>query len=212
MLYLQNENILFLRLPKTGSTAMANFLIENFSNIKLSWFYYKNKDLTNLDKPHVDKKLSHMTLQYIWDNNIIDKDKLSKARIIAVVRNPGHRLLSLYNSRNRNKSQKDFLKRLIVGNGWILDYNKSQLTPYRDYVTIDDKIPDNVELWPFEFIDELAKTLKSDVPLKKANVSSDKLRNSVITDNARKFITKTHAADYILYHEAHIRFLKYKYP
>lgn len=112
-------NNVFIRVPKTGSEALAKFFIDNVlesgdkSTILLEreiikpkhkWQEYSIQFKIEGNNYHK----SHMTAQYAIDNNLVPMD----AKFIATIRDPIEKQLSLYLSNSRLKSVKNTNKKV----------------------------------------------------------------------------------------------------
>lgn len=134
MIYLPNINTVFINVPKNASTSFG-VLLKDSATI-----------FTN----------EHLTLQEIENRIILPID----VKFVAIIREPFERLLSLYLYRIKQQrydvkipSPADFKKRLIKGNGTLIDHpwqmrlQSAYMPKYRG------------TWWDYKNIDKLAKTI-----------------------------------------------------
>ena len=105
----KERNFIYLRVPKTGSTSMMNYLRDNLGNNEgttytlMNIFEWEGKNL-----PIGQEKFNpHSTITEALKNGIIDNSFLEKTNIYACLRDPIERFLSCcYHFKNPNN---DFL-------------------------------------------------------------------------------------------------------
>ena len=95
---------IYLAVPKTGTTSIQTYLIENLNNeenISHTQVPYKGNILPRRNMPkgrEGDNKLSdldpHLTLQNGIDSGLFTKDELEDFSIYAIIRDPVDRFLS----------------------------------------------------------------------------------------------------------------------
>jgi len=186
MIYFSKMNMLYLRIPKTGSTAFAAFLIENF---------YNSKDNNVLvDIPYTlngklifssDPSNPHPGLQYAIDHDILLREDLHTTNVFAFVRNPLEKQLGLYLNRiSRTEGYSkanpaEFRSLLKNGKGYISDHNPRHSVPQHTFFEVDGEMHGTP--YSYNSIDLVAADflLKSEkkIPLKKINVT-DKPRST----------------------------------
>jgi len=92
----KERNFIYLRVPKTGSTSMMNYLIDNLGSNEgtihtlMNIFQWEGKNLP-VEK---EKLWPHSNITEILEHRIIDNHFLEKTNIYACLRNPVERFLS----------------------------------------------------------------------------------------------------------------------
>jgi len=119
MIWLKQHKIVFVKIPKNASEAIAHHLF-TYASSPEDVFTHDNGVQQNLTAPHVTH--SHMDVAYILEHDLATVEN----RFIGVIRNPTERLLSLYLYRCRQNryetkaSPEDFRKR--AQRGFIQDH------------------------------------------------------------------------------------------
>lgn len=201
----------FISVPKNGSTSIRRFFIDNVVQLEDVYADYYQSETErwsrNLSSEHA--RYSHMDLQYAIDNDLIDPLET----IVAVVREPFERLLSLYLYRfkqgalNEKPSVEHF--RRSVADGYLPDQpwqNQTQAS----FLRYNGKPLG--KWWLFEDIDYrlvqfcLKRRIKMRVPPRRQNVSlkSYETRDYLTTfyDKATtEAVARYYAEDIELYHK-----------
>lgn len=188
MIYIKNQNICLLRVPKTGSTSLWWFLIENnlvdkegsysrrCDSIKYKKSLIPLDYSKNINKSHAQH--SHMDVKYILENKVIPVNKDTK--FVATIRNPIERLLSLYLYRCRkgeyqnNVPNKEDFKRKVLENtkapiGCIKDHAWQMQFQHTFLNGTENPI-----WWCYDYLQEHLKEMFGDYKLDKLNVTNIK--------------------------------------
>lgn len=182
MIYLSNINTLFISVPKNASTSFSALL-----------------------KPQADiYSNEHLTLSEIEQRFDIP----ANASIIAIIRDPFERLLSLYLYRIRQKrydvlipSPEDFKKRVIAGNGTLIDHIW-QMRLQTEYMPKDRGI-----WWSYKNINKLANILSTSVlpwENKSTSVPYDLLIHKFYDNEIRDLVSCRYQPDIDLYREINL--------
>lgn len=107
MIVIPNKKFIFVRTPKTASTSISHFLLENIGymdDIIHTPVYYSNYFGPN---PLDVKELTHATTHELIQAGLVDYDIAEKSRIFGVVRDPVQRFISFayhINPQNKNRN------------------------------------------------------------------------------------------------------------
>lgn len=161
-----NRKILFIHIGKTGGTSAANYLCKTLDGPVFNVIPEGDKPVKSIGHETTLKGRRHATLAEAKD--FLKGHKIgikSFDKIIAVIRNPYLLEISLFNyytklyksgAINLDKAPR---RKKAIENG-VFDafvkekfYHRNNLN-IRKYITIDDKVPDNVSLIRFEELQE----------------------------------------------------------
>lgn len=133
MIVIPEKKFIFLRVPRTASTSLSHFLLENMKDvvsIKHTPVYYSNYRGPN---PIFNPDLIHANVGELVEAGIIDPDTVVDSRIFAVVRDPIDRFISYAYHINLGNTERDINKlveKTIMTNlpqkqsNWLLVDNK----------------------------------------------------------------------------------------
>jgi hypothetical protein len=202
-LVIVNNKLAFILVPKNASTSLRSFYgIPSHHYVKKIKGTYVSQDIQfikfnkamllttdeYLEKPMIE----HVSLKKAISTNIIDKD----ARIIAIIREPLERQLSLYLYRHRQKKYNEELSvldfREKMRSGVLLD-DFSWQTQLQSWFTQHESVA--VEYWPYT---NLNNNFKEFGVLDYCNVSftSSKYKTSQLIDIFYDSVTRKAAESY----------------
>ena len=201
MIRIDRFKAVFINVPKTGSTSVREFLVNNVVTDQDTVVYHSGfSSIQNLKGLN-----SHYTQHMSLVNNFCLPDDT----FFATVRNPLERMLSLYLYRWRqgkvqSPSIQDFRQKLIDGEGWLIDHQPYQMQPQHEFL-------DYGEWWCFDHLDQHINDLvqryniEVKVPLQWHNKSlspskqTSDLIDNFYDDETRKLVSTVHARDFELY-------------
>lgn len=203
MIWLKKHKIVFVKIPKNASEAIAHHLFQYASSSE-DVFTYDNGISQNIDLHHA--KHCHMDVDYILKHNLATIDN----RFIAVIRDPIERLLSLYLYRCRQNrygiksSPEDF--RYRAQRGFIQDHAWQTQLQSTFLIGAKDK-----QYWFYEDLNHSMSSLArecefSDVPIITINKSVQGINTKDLIDVFYDSITikavhKYWEEDFVLYEE-----------
>jgi hypothetical protein len=198
MIWLKKQKLVFVKIPKNGSEAIAMHLQTHLLSPEDVYTHDNGFD-QNIADPH--RTNCHMDVRYILGNNLCDSDNT----FIGFVRDPIERLLSLYLYRHRQgrystpMSVEDFRSRaqegFIQDHTWQMQLQSTFLsgTEHNRYLCFDN-------------LDHYMKVLTGiDAPMQRINASSSRKTRDLIdifydTPTLRS-ANKYWSDDVDLYHE-----------
>lgn len=95
MIWIKRHKLVFVKIPKNASEAMADYLKAYAADDDV--FTHDNGFDLNINDPH--RTHSHMDVSYMLRNKLVTPDN----HFIGIIRNPHERLLSLYLYRQRQR-------------------------------------------------------------------------------------------------------------
>jgi hypothetical protein len=159
MPYFNNDkvNLLFIHIPKTGGTSIENYFSKKY-NIPLN----KNSLYSEMAVDN-NVSLQHQSYEYIINNHTKYKIDLNNLNILAVVRNPYHRIVSemfYHNIISINCKPDQVFWELRK---CLYDYKKNNsiydnhIRPQYYFITYNDTIPDNIKILKTEKLTEMMR-------------------------------------------------------
>lgn len=197
MPYFQELNILFIHIPKTGGTSIENYFCDKL-NIS------RKKNLHRLfgvvKRCGIAYPLQHCTINDI--SKILPTINLDTTKIMTIVRNPYHRILSALFWRkcintNSNQMQVQFQIQLFLQSSHWDNHNWPQYL----FLIKDGKINDNIIIMKTETLQEQMQNYGYDDFDKNNNVTH---RNKIdymtfLSDFSKKIIYDFYEQDFILF-------------
>ena len=202
MIHLKRYSLVFVKIPKCASEAIALYLQQAASTAE-DVFTLDNNFSQNLSEPHV--RHCHMDVRYMLQHKLCDNNNT----FIGVVRNPAERLLSLYLYRQRQQrydtslSVEDFRQR--ASSGYIADHSWHTQLQSTFLLGATTK-----EYWCYNNLSNHITELRSRLNLKKAdfqiinNSSSTKtseLLSTFYDERTLSAVTDYWKDDFLLYNE-----------
>lgn len=201
MIRINRLKAVFINVPKTGSTSIREFLLQNIVTKEDTVVYHNGFSSI----PNLKVVNSHYTQNLSLSNNFCLPDDT----FFATVRNPLERILSLYMYRCRQGSVQfpsiqDFRKKLIYGQGWLEDHQAYQMQPQYQFL-------DYGEWWCFDYLDSHVRDIvhRYDIQIKaplqhynkslSSNIQTSSLVDTFYNDETRKLVSTAHARDFDLY-------------
>ena len=208
----------FLRVPKNASTSLATYFVHNlcdendiYTGIGDSGVVKSGIPIDVMEKYKMHWRFIHLTLQEIIDENTIDEIDLKEGidDVIAVLRNPLERQLSLYFYKHRNNKnnisvegfRKDFAGGCHIDdlNNKILQtdypvYNGVDYGTYWKYEDLSEKLADFAESKGKEVTD--LRNYKSNIG---TNTPKSLLVDEFYDDATKKAVLKYYEKDYDKY-------------
>ena len=207
----KNKKIINIAIPKTCCTSIYTALKDKENNY--------NNDTKRINLKNYTKRFSHLTLNEFI--NFHPKININDYNIITIIRNPYDRIYSIYNHLKKTKSisiPKELKTNNLDFNQWIISIKNvisqdgklnlekikyfkiddyvSFFTSQYDFLIVNDKIPEYVNIFRYENIRELEKYLGINLPiLNKGNskISYKKAYNQSSLD----FIYQIYKIDFI---------------
>jgi hypothetical protein len=144
MPYFKNndENILFIHIPKTGGTSLESYFSSKL-NIELnneSLFLSIDKKIKLKNNMIINSSLQHLTYKNIVEYNKVFNIDFNNIKIITIVRKPYERIISdlfYYNKINQNSNKINvylIIKKYILSN----NYDNHNIPQYM-FITDDNK-------------------------------------------------------------------------
>lgn len=202
MPYFRKENILFIHIPKTGGTSLERYFSQKF-NVKLdasSLCYEKFKN---------NITLQHQTLSNIIINNHIFKIPFNNPnlKIITIVRNPYHRIMSelfYLGYIDNNSTQEKVYKVLSLYLSNNNTYDNHKLPQYKFLVNDDGfSINNNIIILKTENLNEMMKEIgfndfNCHENTNKCNIKNDKYM-SMLNNDSLRLINKYYSKDFLYF-------------
>lgn len=165
MVHSNQYNLLFLRIPKTASTSLSTWFVQNacvesdvWTGIKDSKIGMNNFPLSTADKFKKQYRKIHLTLNELVQNNVISMEQAQTNRVIGVVRNPYHRQLSLFFFKNKNFNKSPDAFKACYRNG-CHEFDGNNKILQSDYFKLGDKFAPKADPWLYDQINERLQTL-----------------------------------------------------
>lgn len=159
MLYNHKDKVIFICVPKTGTTAVENYILKNNDDY-LRNFIVKNEKI---------KVNTHTSVKYL--NHILGEE-FNKYKILAIARNPLECIISKYFFFKKGRANEKFVlflkkkqilnlmkviaARFLDFNLWCLFYVFRVNTPY---LLVNNNLPKNVFVIDFEQFKKQPKAL-----------------------------------------------------
>jgi hypothetical protein len=157
----RTKRYVYLRVPKTGSTSIHNYLIDNKKDDDVSYSFMREYKFDNHNSSF---KNAHPNLQDAINSNLLKIEDLSNYKIYGIIRNPIDRFISMvyhFYKGNKKKHQNDVVRDAIN------DY-KLGIYPYhaqKDWLIYNNNPINNIFL--YENINKmLTSILGTDVNIK----------------------------------------------
>lgn len=203
-----SNNFIFLRVPKNASSSLAQYFVSKCDKSTDKWTSVNDCGIKENNVPQqIIKKYSqhfrhiHLTLQELIDNDLVSIEDAQSMKKIAVIRHPLHRQLSLFfflcrNNRQRNDPESF---RIMFSEGKHKT-DTNNLFTQTQYVKINDQIPDNVEFWKYEDINQKVDTPISSFKSRiRPQQNIDELVKNYYDDATRKAVLDYYAEDIKIY-------------
>jgi len=207
----KNKKLIHVAIPKTGSTSIYHIFKDKLNN---------NDDLKIIIIGNTPKRLGHLTLKQI---PLYHKDiDINNYKIFSIVRNPYDRFYSIYkhmkNLNNRliytniiDVNNLDFNEWLVkierlgnISNDTYTDYVNSFFISHFEYLQINNKIEDSIQLFKFENLHELEIEYNIILPhLNTSNISQNYI--SVYNEYSLNYVYNKYINDFIQFnYEKHV--------
>lgn len=201
MIVIPNKKFIFLRVPRTASTSMSQFLLENIGrmdSIVHTPVYYSNFFGPN---PIFKPELVHATINELIQEGVVDLDRAKTSRIFASIREPVDRFISYAYHINIDNTERDINK--------LVDKTLKSILPKKqsEWLMFDNKHISDINC--YTQLSEMAQNIfkylnvKSGGNIYYSHRSEERENKSCIIDSQlRKQILEIYKEDQILYEEA----------
>lgn len=157
MYYFEDNDLMFFHIPKTGGTSFAAFLKKEL----FKYNGHKKHKVINLENYH--EPLANKI-------KAVGEEAFYNSTVIAIVRNPYDVVVSLYFWYKRKYKEKHsdlktypHVKKIAkMSFDDYIDWYVENYSNFKEYLLVDDKLPDNVRLLRLEHLEEDAKKLLID--------------------------------------------------
>jgi hypothetical protein len=197
--YLSHKyKFLFLRTPKTASSSICDFLIQNIDDPDAIYTAVEDSEIEGtLDNNLVEKyndgyRYCHFRLQDLIDEKVIDRDQALNYKKIAVLREPIDRQMSFYyffKQWTANFKRPGTLEeyKMMAPNGYFPVYYNSAIEQ-SSMLSLDGSIIgiywlyEDLEKELYKFMNELGIEIKYPLPKHKSEARRDRPKNEFYFD------------------------------
>ena len=215
-MYISHKHkLIFLRVPKTASSSLSEFLIRNLNDPDA---IHTPVDDTNIRHANLPKGLLHkykndfsyfhLTLQQIYDEGIVTKEQVNTYKKIAVLREPIDRHLSFYHfyrrwdgNRKADPSLEEF--KSFIPNGYFQRHENSKIKQ-SDFLRFNGQIVGDYWLYKnfeeklYTLMDELSVKITHELPKHKSGFRKP-VEVELVDDEMRDLIKAYYREDFEIY-------------
>lgn len=209
MIISHSNNFIFLRVPKNASTSVATFMINNLCDQNDKYTKINDSQIPSVNVPQEiinkykhDYRFIHLTLNELVENNLVDKDKAAKMKVITIIRDPFDRQISLYCWKNKgNRSPDDFRRQFSLGHHQTDRSNK--ITQYQYGCLGDNHVAEcwlyqDIDLHLQEFVSQLGVDINIDLAKYKSNMRSGQM-DDFYDQHTRSAVERYYEKDFEIY-------------